>query len=99
MFDPATTEAFNECHPIYARWCGDGVVSNGETCDDGAQNGQPGKCNNTCSSTSSGTPMCSTAYSGTLTAPITQGYCNSGTVMNFTGTIVGNITNYTWQCA
>lgn len=41
----------NECVNIYARWCGDGIVSNGETCDDGAQNGQPGKCGVTCGGT------------------------------------------------
>jgi cysteine-rich repeat protein len=39
-------------------WCGDGVrdAAEGESCDDGAQNGQPGKCNVSCNGTVPNTP-------------------------------------------
>lgn len=30
-----------ECAFVSPRWCGDGIISNGETCDEGSINGQP----------------------------------------------------------
>lgn len=42
--------AHKECAFVSPRWCGDGMVTNGETCDDGNQNGQPGMCNTACTS-------------------------------------------------
>lgn len=37
-----------DCLNIYPRWCGDGIVSENERCDDGADNGKDGKCTLTC---------------------------------------------------
>ncbi|MBS9784444.1 hypothetical protein KGV55_03775, partial [Candidatus Gracilibacteria bacterium] len=39
-----------ECFGYTVRWCGDGVTdsNDGETCDDGKNNGKPGYCNSTC---------------------------------------------------
>ncbi len=41
------------CQPYEISWCGDGVLDKayGESCDDGKQNGQTGKCSLSCSST------------------------------------------------
>lgn len=38
------------CQPYEISWCGDGVkdVEYGEDCDDGGENGKPGKCSNLC---------------------------------------------------
>ena len=75
-------------------------MSNGETCDNGAANGTAGNaCSTTCTTaTTTVTPVCSTVYSGTLIAPITQGYCGTGTVSAFATNVVGNVSNYAWQC-
>lgn len=40
-----------ECAFVSPRFCGDGLVTNGEMCDDGSQNGQAGKCNLSCTNT------------------------------------------------
>ncbi|MDD2916753.1 MAG: hypothetical protein PHH70_02820 [Candidatus Gracilibacteria bacterium] len=50
-FDPSTLTTDSECISILPRWCGDGVLdaANGEQCDLGTQNGQPGSaCSATC---------------------------------------------------
>lgn len=52
--NPSEVMVENECYNIFPAWCGDGVVdaANGETCDQGAQNGQPGSsCSATCGAT------------------------------------------------
>jgi hypothetical protein len=36
------------CVAFYARWCGDGIVSDGEVCDEGKMNGQPKHCSSDC---------------------------------------------------
>lgn len=50
QLQPTGQQTHVECASIGARSCGDGVVDSGdgETCDDGANNGQPGRCNSTC---------------------------------------------------
>ena len=50
--DPEITH--KECAFVTALWCGDGKINGNETCDNGAQNGQPGKCNTTCNGVISG---------------------------------------------
>lgn len=51
--DPSDDLSHIECQPFQVSWCGDGVVdsSHGESCDEGAYNGLPGKCNVSCNGT------------------------------------------------
>ncbi len=53
-----------ECAFITPRWCGDGIVSNGEVCDAGGANGQAGQCNSSCTGT---VPVVTTCNSITAT--------------------------------
>lgn len=103
-FDPSTTVIDNECITIIPRWCGDGVIDSteGESCDLGVQNGQPGStCNSLCE-----VPTALACIPGTLTgpqlAPVTvasPGLCPVGqTVGDFTALTFGTTTNYSWSC-
>ncbi len=38
----------NYTPPVVDPICGNGIIEGTETCDDGAQNGQPGMCNLSC---------------------------------------------------
>ena len=71
--------------------CGDGLINAGvETCDDGAENGQPNKCNATCSGTTvavcgngvqeSGEDCDDNGESATCTATCTISECGDGIV-------------------
>lgn len=48
-----SARSHKECAFMTPRWCGDGILdtTHGEVCDDGAENGQPSKCNLTCTGT------------------------------------------------
>lgn len=61
-----------ECAFVSPRFCGDALVTNGEKCDDGAQNGQPGKCNASCTDLSITKPSCDsmTVSTGAGDAPL-----------------------------
>ncbi len=61
-----------ECAFVKPRWCGDGIVSNGEVCDEGAQNGQPGHCNTSCNGPVAVAPSCDSMTATPLsgTAPL-----------------------------
>lgn len=98
----APSQIDNECFDLYTRWCGDGVVTNGETCDpaDSTKSGWGvGGCDSSCKpvATPPTTPVCDPARTGVQTSPLTQGYCQAGTPSGFvkTGT---NPENYTWSC-
>lgn len=90
----------NECFNIYARWCGDGLLTNGESCDPAA----PGQSSATCSPTTckpiTTPPTCNTAKTGAQSSPVlsTDALCTVGTVSGFASTTSGNTTNYTWSC-
>ena len=69
-----------ECSFVAPRWCGDGIISNGEVCDAGAANGTPGSCNATCSGTAPVIASCDslTAVPSSGTAPHTVNLsCNA----------------------
>ena len=74
------------------RWCGDSILDtgHGEVCDDGAENGQPGKCNLTCTGTPPIVPSCDN-----LTVSPTIGQAPFDVTMNCAAT---NATNYVIDC-
>jgi hypothetical protein len=93
-----------ECQPYIVTWCGDGVRDTQldwqglpyESCDDGAQNGQPGKCNATCNGTVPNTPtpgVCGPSNGSTVPSVPVSGLCNSGTPSAVTGSGPWN-----WSC-
>ncbi len=95
-----------ECQPYEITWCGDGVkdTDEGETCDDGTLNGQPGKCNVSCNGIVPNPPIngvCNPVYNGqTLPGPynwtdVSAVVCSSGTPVIGTGFPGGP---WTWSC-
>lgn len=90
-----------ECFNYYVRWCGDGLLSHGETCDPAAPGQSVATCNpTTCTPIVPNTPVCNPAKSGVQTAPVlsTDTLCTTGTPSGFSGSTVGNTTNYSWSC-
>lgn len=73
--DASDDISHKECQPYYVTWCGDGVVDNAyEVCDAGANNGQIGQCNNTCSGVVPPNPVpgvCSSIVVGPQPLPVT----------------------------
>lgn len=99
-FDLTTRVSDVECVNIYARWCGDGLRTNGEACDpaDASHVGWGnGGCNASCQPVNNVNPVCEPSRTGTQTSPLTQGYCSVGTPSNFVATGTNPI-NYTWTC-
>jgi Domain of unknown function DUF11 len=106
IWTPTSAEApayhANECLNFYAKWCGDGVVdaTDGELYDDGAQNGQPGKANASCTALVPVVPppvagVCGSASNTvTATAPTTN-LCSVGTATLVSGGTTGP---WTWTC-
>lgn len=75
-----------ECAFVTPRWCGDGIVSNGEACDSGAQNGQAGQCNNACTSTVPVVTTCDSIGASPVsgTAPLDVSVsCNATNASNY----------------
>lgn len=84
-----------ECQPYIVTWCGDGVRDTQkdwqgntlESCDDGAQNGQPGKCNTSCNGVTPPTPvngLCGSASGQTYNYAPTTNLCAIGTASSVT---------------
>ena len=93
-----------ECQPYIITWCGDGVRDTQldytgtpyESCDDGTQNGQLGKCNTTCNGTTPPTPVsgiCGASNGQTLPSVPMTNLCNSGIP-----TAVAGSGPWTWSC-
>jgi len=101
-FDLSTRKSDVECLNIYPRWCGDGIVSNGEQCDGTAGVSGPNQsCNASCQIVN--LPSCTPGTTtGAQMAPITSttpGLCQGTAVVgDFSGVTVGNRTNYVWSC-
>lgn len=92
-----------ECKYYEITWCGDGILDSGagEVCDDGVQNGQPGKCSLSCNGTiPSDPPVCNSIVTGTqpdnplARNPLPQ-LCTAGIAAN--GNTVGTTAN--WTCS
>lgn len=99
-YDP-TPLNHKECYVMLWAWCGDGVIDTWgwETCDNGAANGTFwNACSATCQPRTCANGWVSWVQATALTGS-TAGLCQPGiTVSSFTGTRVGNTTNYTWMC-
>ncbi len=94
----------NECLNYYARWCGDGLITNGETCDPAAPGYTPDTCSVTTCTPIAPPPVagvCNSAVNGqtyphTTTAyPVAQ--CTSGTPSVTTFPTPGNTVS--WTCS
>ena len=103
---PTTTDDTThvECQPYIVTWCGDGTRDTQldytgtpyESCDDGLLNGQPGKCNVTCSGITPLTPVpgvCGLSNGQTLPSAPVMNLCNAGIP-----TPVSGSGPWTWSC-
>lgn len=83
-------QVHKECAFVAPRWCGDGIISNGESCDDGDQNGQGGKCNVSCTGGTVIKKSCDN-----LTVSTTSGQATLDVNVSCTAT---NASNYVIDC-
>lgn len=96
-YTPATSDTHVECQQIGAHFCGDGYLdtTEGEKCDDGAANGQPGSCNVSCTWDVPETP---TPSCDTLTASPTFGNSPVTTTLTCNGSNLPAGSTYAITC-